>query len=107
MKPEEAMEIASRVGLTSVYDASRDSYANWRAKVIEFAKLVVAKNDPKIAIADAYRAGVDSGIAAEREACARFSQTLPNPYKHCQISSHAYDMAIVDYSKAIRARGEA
>jgi len=43
----------------------------------------------------------------EREACARFSQTLPNPYKDCQISSHAYDMAIVDYSKAIRARGEA
>ena len=36
-----------------------------------FAKLVAAKYDPKIAIADAYRAGVDSGIAAEREACAK------------------------------------
>jgi hypothetical protein len=45
--------------------------------------------------------------AKEREACARFSQTLPNPDKHCQISSHAYDMAIVDYSRAVRARGEA
>lgn len=43
----------------------------------------------------------------EREACAKLSQTLPNPYKHCQISSHAYDMAIVDYSRAIRSRGEA
>lgn len=43
----------------------------------------------------------------EREACAKLSQTLPNPYKHCQISSHAYDMAIADYSRAIRARGEA
>jgi hypothetical protein len=45
-------------------------------------------------------------VQTEREACARFCQTLPNPYKHCQISSHAYDLAIVDYSKAIRARGQ-
>jgi hypothetical protein len=39
-----------------------------------FAKLVAAKHNPKIAIADAYRAGVDSGIAAEREACAKLAE---------------------------------
>ena len=42
----------------------------------------------------------------EREQCYALRQTLPNPYKHCQISSHAYDTAMVDYGKAIRARGE-
>lgn len=96
MKPEEAMEIASRVGLTSVYDASRDSYANWRAKVIEFAKQVAAKHDPKIAIADAYRAGVDSGIAAEREACAKVADGW----------SKRDDDVGAFIGKAIRARGE-
>ena len=95
MKPEEAMEIASRVGLTSVYDASRDSYANWRAKVIEFAKQVAAKHDPKIAITDAYRAGVDSGIASEREACAKLIED-----KYYAIDG---DLVIAE---AIRARGE-
>lgn len=52
-------------------------------------------------------ADMDKAIAKERERLARFSQTLPNPYKHCQVSSHAYDMAILEYSRAIRARGEA
>jgi len=42
----------------------------------------------------------------EREACARLSQTLPNTYKNCQISSHASDMAIMQYSRAIRARSQ-
>lgn len=43
--------------------------------------------------------------AAEREACHALRQTLPNPHKHCQVSSHAYDMAITAYGAAIRARG--
>ncbi len=43
--------------------------------------------------------------AAEREACYALRQTLPNPHKHCQVSSHAYDMAITAYGAAIRARG--
>ena len=47
---------------------------------------------------------VGDAVAKERESLARFSQTLPNPYKHCQVSSHAYDMAILEYSRAIRAR---
>ena len=45
--------------------------------------------------------------AAEREACHALRQTLPNPHKHCQVSSHAYDMAIAAYGAAIRARGQA
>ncbi len=69
MKPEEAMEIASRVGLTSVYDASRDSYPNWRAKVIEFAKQVAAHTmaniDPSKFMS--YQEGIEAGRMAERE----------------------------------------
>ena len=44
--------------------------------------------------------------AAEREACHALRQTLPNPHKGCQVSAHAYDMAIAAYGAAIRARGE-
>jgi hypothetical protein len=88
----------------NIGDATIEYY---KEELEAFAKLVAAKHDPKIAIADAYRAGVDSGIAAEREACARLSITIPNPYKDCQISAHGYDMGILEYSRAIRARGEA
>ena len=45
--------------------------------------------------------------AKEREACHALRQTLPNPYDHCQVSAHAYDMAIAAYGAAIRARGQA
>jgi len=55
----------------------------------------------------AFNEEIRKAVEAEREACAKLSQTLPNPYKHCQISSHAYDTAVVDYSRAIRARGKA
>ena len=44
--------------------------------------------------------------SAEREACHALRQTLPNPYDHCQVSAHAYDMAIAAYGAAIRARGQ-
>jgi hypothetical protein len=44
-------------------------------------------------------------IHAEREACHALRQTLPNPHEHCQVSAHAYDMAIAAYGAAIRARG--
>jgi hypothetical protein len=44
--------------------------------------------------------------AAEREACHALRQTLPNPHEHCQVSAHAYDMALVAYGAAIRARGQ-
>ena len=65
--------------------------------VVCFAKLVAAKHDPKIAIADAYRAGVDSGIAAEREACAKVADGW----------SKRDDDVGAFIGKAIRARGEA
>lgn len=45
--------------------------------------------------------------AAEREACHALRQSLPNPHEHCQVSAHAYDMALVAYGAAIRARGQA
>ena len=43
--------------------------------------------------------------AEEREVCHALRQTLPNPYENCQVSAHAYDMAIAAYGAAIRARG--
>ncbi len=63
-----------------------------------FAKLVAAKHDPKIAIADAYRAGVDSGIAAEREACAKVCEPQ---------EAHDDPLTAWKIAQAIRARGEA
>ena len=38
------LDIASKLGLSSVYDASRDTYSSWREKVLAFAKLVAEKN---------------------------------------------------------------
>jgi len=50
---------------------------------------------------------IEFAIKLEREACHALRQTLPNPHTNCQVSAHAYDMAIVEYGRAIRARGEA
>ena len=47
---------------------------------------------------------VKAAVEAEREACHLLRHTLQNPYQHCQISAHAYDMAITAYGAAIRAR---
>jgi len=44
-------------------------------------------------------------ILGEREGCHALRQKLSNPHEHCQISAHAYDMAIAAYGAAIRARG--
>jgi hypothetical protein len=67
-----------------------------------FAKLVAAKFDPKIAIADAYRAGVDSGIAAEREACAKVCDAL----RDCEENTEDYRNGAGWCGEAIRARGQ-
>lgn len=34
------LQLASSVGLSSHYDATRDSYANWRSKILTFAQLL-------------------------------------------------------------------
>ena len=64
---------AARQSHLDVYALGRDK-SQFIYRLEAFAKLVAAKHDPKIAIADAYRAGVDSGIAAEREACAKLAE---------------------------------
>jgi len=89
MTQQEIIEMARQAGFGMPWLSHEEHQA-----VFAFAKLVAAKHDPKIAIADAYRAGVDSGIAAEREACA----------KHLDNQN----TAITDILAAeIRARGEA
>jgi hypothetical protein len=91
MTQNEIIEMAKQAGMDYMEYISEDSMK----KVEAFAKLVAAKHDPKIAIADAYRAGVDSGIAAEREACAKVCE---------QVKGEMY--SVNGCIAAIRARGE-
>ena len=65
-----------------------------------FAQLVAASVQPKVAIAEAYRAGVDSGIAAEREACAKVCEELV-----IEVVGNSA-LAVDQCSRAIRARGQ-
>lgn len=71
MTRDEIIKIAKQAGAPN--SSESPSFVDF---LEAFAKLVVAKHDPKIAIADAYRAGVDSGIAAEREACAKLCENF-------------------------------
>lgn len=71
-----------------------------------------AQPAPEIAIADAYRAGVDSGIAAEREACAKVVEDFARKWWkiHCDSNKHLETTlkAHQDFcalQAAIRARG--
>ena len=95
MTQDEIIEMAIQAELNLyVHDLTEKQYI----QVIEaFAKLVAAKHDPKIAIADAYRAGVDSGIAAEREACAKVAD------RHSTCTNDTPNVI----ATAIRARDEA
>ncbi len=92
MKQDEIIEIARQAGFNpqSLF---------MKSKLEAFAKLVAAKHDPKIAIADAYRAGVDSGIAAEREACAKVCEWY-------SVSKRANVNYSEECAKAIRSRGK-
>ncbi len=86
MTQDEIIEMARQVGFSQTEGLFRTLYICSPSDLKAFAKLVAAK---------------------EREACARLSITIPNPYKDCQISAHGYDMGILEFSRAIRARGEA
>ena len=44
MTTEEEIQIlnlATKLGLSSMYDASQDSYSNWRTKVLTFAQQIM------------------------------------------------------------------
>ena len=43
MTQDEIIEMASKVGLSSMYDASQATYSDWRGKVLAFDKLVAEK----------------------------------------------------------------
>jgi hypothetical protein len=84
------------------------------AKLTEFAALVRADEAAKYTwnvhscgptCTKAACVAMRKAVEAEREACHALRQTLPNPHEHCQVSAHAYDMALVAYGAAIRARG--
>jgi hypothetical protein len=91
MNGQEIIDMAREAGLIAPSAVLQEGRTHDRA-IEAFAKLVAAKHDPKIAIADAYRAGVDSGIAAEREACAIACET------------DGKDLAGLYYAGVIRAR---
>ena len=103
MTQDEIIEMAKEAGFwqdLSIYQGLGEHFK-------AFAKLVVAKHDPKIAIADAYRAGVDSGIAAEREACARVCEQFQKDYVYTADLAGAVAAIKHRMADAIRARGEA
>jgi hypothetical protein len=85
MTQDEIINAASKLGLSSMYDASRDTYSNWGDKVLAFAKLVAE---------------------AEREECAKLcDSTVEQTY----ISGYtgAVHSARRECAAAIRARGQA
>ena len=95
MTQDEIIDLAKQAGLLDEVNG----WDVWFPDELEaFAKLVAAKHDPKIAIADAYRAGVDSGIAAEREACAKVCES--------QNEAGPDNENWWECAEAIRARGE-
>ena len=99
MTQDEIIKMAKESNLLGVIDCFHyTGRQTWVEEATAFAKLVAAKHDPKIAIADAYRAGVDSGIAAEREACLKICEA--------QASTNYWEGADV-CAESIRARGEA
>ena len=68
-----------------------------------FANLVAA-HKTKVALAEAYRCGVEAGAVAEREACAEFFEsTLPNALPNQSMLHYAELLAGI--AAAIRARG--
>ena len=38
------LQLAAQLGLSSVYDASRDTYSGWSAKVLAFAEAVIKEH---------------------------------------------------------------
>ena len=74
-------------------------------KLEAFADLVRADERNKTWTPEHWTEYERSIAETEREACHALRQTLSNPHEHCQISAHAYDMAIAAYGAAIRARG--
>lgn len=57
MKYEEEEErrilaLAAQAGLSSIYDASRSSYARWRSRVLRFAQLIQEKENNERTIQD-------------------------------------------------------
>jgi len=78
MTQDEIINAASKLGLSSMYDASRDTYSNWGDKVLAFAKLVAE---------------------AEREACAKVADEYAE-----QVLEHNFSKLT---AHTIRARGQA
>jgi hypothetical protein len=109
MTQDEIIDMARQAGMY------QDLNVSWNQSIQNFAKLVedkvrqeiAEKNAPVIKKVNEHIKELQDAVKAEREACARLSITIPNPYKDCQISAHGYDIGILEYSRAIRARGNA
>ena len=111
MTQNEIIELARQAGMDYLEYISEDSMKQVEAftKLVEdkVRQEIIEKNAPVIKKVNEHIKELQDAVKAEREACARLSITIPNPYKDCQISAHGYDIGILEYSRAIRARGEA
>jgi hypothetical protein len=84
MNQEDVLKIANESGLTCVLNADRISYTDWANRMINFAKLVAAK---------------------EREACAKVCGRLAD--EALVVGDEDAVMCFEEAEDAIRARGEA
>ena len=111
MTQNEIIELARQAGMDYLEYISEDSMKQVEAftKLVEdkVRQEIIEKNAPVIKKVNDHIKELQDAVKAEREACARLSITIPNPYKDCQISAHGYDIGILEYRRAIRARGEA
>jgi hypothetical protein len=96
------MEMARETKLPYDFVTGEPLYAE---KLEAFAESVRADERNKTWTPEHWTEYERSIAATEREACHALRQTLSNPHEHCQVSAHAYDMAIAAYGAAIRARG--
>jgi hypothetical protein len=107
MTQDEIIEMARQAGFT--LPEGETWYEAFPQCIEDFAKLVAAKatDEANARSNTSWTLMCKKMVEDEREACHALRQTLPNPYTHCQVSAHSYDMACVEYGRAIRARGEA
>jgi hypothetical protein len=102
-RKKKIMEMAREVKMPYDFVTGEPLYAE---KLEAFAESVRADERNKTWTPEHWTEYERSIAETEREGCHALRQTLPNPHKNCEISAHAYDMAIAAYGAAIRARGQ-
>ena len=111
MTKDDIMKLALESGFAKILDEHASEYRDFTFELSQdqypelgrFVNLVAA-HKAEVALAEAYRCGVEAGAVAEREACAEFFEsTLPNALPNQSMLHYAELLAGI--AAAIRARG--